>query len=351
MLRSSRTLLPIRRKPYRARRKPSILTQDWIRSWYKEFKEPRHAVTTRQVQTVYIEKHIIPYLGHYPLSELTTPIIQAFFNHLQKAGNQSRLKHVTPPNPGLASWTVKKIRALLMSALEAAIKFNHITTNPVRKTEPIVVKTLTVAPFTEEQQRIFLAGTRRHRHHLAYRLLFYTGCRRSEILGLIWDNVNLGKREIYIRKVLVCVDGAPILRDYPKTKASIRSIPLHPDLCEALEAHRVMQQAEKDKAGDNWQKHGLVFCNADGSPHSPTYFLHNFKMAIRKLGLPRLLRIHSTRHTFATNLLQQGTAIVDVQKLGGWSDTRVVLDIYAHAVQESQRSAVEQLYSNHQQPN
>ena len=56
------------------------------------------------------------------------------------------------------------------------------------------------------------------------------------------------------------------------------------------------------------------------------------------------LRVHSTRHTFCTNLLQLGTAISDVQYLGGWSDTRVVLEIYSHVVKDSHRDAVKKLF-------
>ena len=63
-------------------RKTSITTAEWIRTWYKEYKEPRHAVTTRQVQTVYIEKHIIPHLGHYQLHELTTQILNKYLKTL-----------------------------------------------------------------------------------------------------------------------------------------------------------------------------------------------------------------------------------------------------------------------------
>lgn len=110
-----------------------------------------------------------------------------------------------------------------------------------------------------------------------------------------------------------------------------------------------MKQLKEKNQYPTWHNpHNLVFCNRDGSPHSPTYFLHNFKSAIRKLNLPRSLRVHSTRHTFVTNMLHLGVPLSDVQDLGGWADTRVVLDIYSHVVKESHRSAVEKLYEFNQ---
>jgi integrase len=322
-----------------------VTVAEWTMEWYQNYKAIKHASTTRQVQMVYIKHHIIPHLGNLLLHKVQTIDIQKFINFLSSQGNCSKLKHsVTVGNP-LAPWTIKKIRALLMASFDAAIRHGLIEKNPVRDTEPIPVQSLNVAHFTPEQQEIFLNGTKRHRFHTAYKLLFYTGCRRSEILGLTWDCVDFNSSQINIRQVLVNIDGKPLLKNYPKTKSSVRTIPLHPELSKLLKQHYKNQINESKKYPDWNNPYKLVFTNKDGSPHSPTYFLHNFKNAIKKLGLPKNLRVHSTRHTFATNLLQLGVAISDVQHLGGWSDTRVVLEIYSHAVQASHRSAVELLYN------
>jgi integrase len=321
-----------------------ITVAEWILEWYENYKAMKHAQTTRQVQMVYIKHHIIPHLGNLFLHNVQTIDVQKFINFLSTHGNCSKLKHsVTVGNP-LAPWTIKKIRALLVASFDAAIREGLITKNPVRDTEPIPIETLNISPFTPEQQELFLSGTKRHRFHTAYKLLFYTGCRRSEILGLRWENVDLERSQIQIREVLVNIDGQAVLKPYPKTKASIRTIPIHSDLTKLLKEHKKKQEIEK-KTCPYWDnEYDLVFTNKDGSPHSPSYFLHNFKNAIKRLNLPKNLRVHSTRHTFATNLLQLGVAISDVQHLGGWSDTRVVLDIYSHAVQASHRNAVERLY-------
>lgn len=322
--------------------------EEWIKFWYKTYKETKHAHTTRQVQETYIRCHIVPQIGSLFMHQVKPFHIQDMLNFLQREGNQSKLKHATCQGKPLAAWTIKKIRALLLAAFERAVRDGIIVNNPVRNTEPITVQTLHVAYFTPEHQKAFLEGTKKYRFHVAYQLLFYTGCRRSEILGLTWDNIDFIRSQIHIRQVLVNINGVPMFKEYPKTRASVRTIPIHPALTKLLKEHQKNQLAEKKKCPTWDNKYNLVFTNKDGSPHSPTYFLHNFKSAVRKLGLPKNLHVHSTRHTFATNLLQIGTAISDVQHLGGWSDTRVVLEIYAHAVQDSHRSAVEQLFENNQ---
>ncbi|MBP2629471.1 MAG: hypothetical protein H6Q70_99 [Firmicutes bacterium] len=316
---------------------------EWIPFWYETYKESKHALTTQQVQKTYIYCHIIPYLGNMYMHKVETHHVQNFINYLFKEGNKSKLKNSKNVGKPLSSWTVKKIRSLLSTCFERAIKEHIILYNPVKETESIPVQTLKVAYFSENQENIFLENTKRHRFHAAYQLLFSTGCRRSEILGLTWDEIDFERDQISIQKVLVSVNGVPILKDYPKTTKSVRTIPVHPDILKMLKEHLKKQKAEI-KADPNYQRNNLVFCNIDGSPHSPNYFLHNFKAAIRRLGLPNKLRVHSTRHTFATNLLQLGTSISDVQQLGGWSDTRVVLDIYSHSVRESQKTAIKKLF-------
>jgi len=89
-----------------------------------------------------------------------------------------------------------------------------------------------------------------------------------------------------------------------------------------------------------------VFANKDGSPHNPSYFSRNFKNTIRRLGFcANELHLHSTRHTWATNMIQCGIAISDVQSIGGWSRPDTLLNIYSHTVKESQRKAMKKLYN------
>ncbi|MDR1701517.1 MAG: site-specific integrase [Sporomusaceae bacterium] len=312
--------------------------------WYATFKEIKHSPTTRQVQLTYINIHITPNIGSLFLQKVQTVDIQRFLNDLATSGNRSKLKYSNNYGKPLSAWTVKKIRQLLIAAFDAAINAGILSQNPVRDTESVPVQTVQVAYFTFEQQQLFLKATEKHRFHTAYQLLFFTGCRRSEILGLSWDNVNFELLQIQVNQVLVSISGQPFFKNYPKTKASVRVIPIHPDLAKILLKHKKAQENEK-KANPNWHnEHNLIFTNKDGSPHNPTYFLHNFKKVIKKLGLPQNLRIHSCRHGFATNLLQQGTAISDVQALGGWADLRVLLEIYSHVVKESQRAAIKKLY-------
>ena len=216
------------------------------------------------------------------MQRVQTVDIQRFLNDLATSGNRSKLKYANNYGKPLSSWTIKKIRQLLIAAFEAAIREGIILKNPVRDTEAIPVQTLQIAYFTFEQQQAFLKATEKHRFHIAYELLFYTGCRRSEILGLSWDNINFELLQIHIHQVLVSFNGQPLIKKYPETKASVRTIPIHPDMAKILLEHKERQEEEKTANPDWNNEYNLIFANKNGSPHSPTYFLHNFKKTVKK---------------------------------------------------------------------
>ena len=178
--------------------------------------------------------------------------------------------------------------------------------------------------------------------NLAFELLFATGIRRSELLGLPWINLDLYNHSMRIKQVLVIVNGKVILKPYPKTAASNRTLPIPKDLCRKFKIY----QKEQKRILVNKNKYNLVFTSKTGDPYSPNNFLRSFKNALKKCELPSHLRVHSTRHSFATNLLQAGVSISDVQHLGGWSSSSVLLEIYAHCIQKNHRKAIENLYRN-----
>ena len=173
--------------------------------------------------------------------------------------------------------------------------------------------------------------------------ILFTGARRSEILGLNWDSINFNNNTIFISQVLVVVNNKPILKAIPKNRTSIRIVPIPKEIMLALKNLK-REQDIYFKKHIYINKYNLVFCTIKGDMYNPNNLLQNMKKRLKRLGLPTDLHIHSTRHTFATNLIHNKVAIVDIQKLGGWSSPDVLLNIYSHTVQESQVKAINALY-------
>ena len=72
-----------------------------------------------------------------------------------------------------------------------------------------------------------------------------TGMRQGELLGLKWQDVDLGQGTVQIRRALVRVNGVPASLRPPKTPGSRRRIPLDGGTLAILKAHRKRQMEER----------------------------------------------------------------------------------------------------------
>jgi integrase len=133
----------------------------------------------------------------------------------------------------------------------------------------------------------------------------YGGLREGELLGLRWEDVNLERELLQVRRQLTRTrDGLSFTA--PK-RGKARVVRLTDMAIAALEAHRIAQNEERTRAGSLWQETGLVFTSTIGTPvdvGNLTY--RSFRPLLKRTDLPRI-RFHDLRHTCATLLLSKGT--------------------------------------------
>ena len=169
-------------------KRKNVTFGNYMYNWYMIYKYPKHEITTRNVCLTYINIHVRPSnIGRKFIKNLSTRDIQEFLSNLLQYGNKSIL---CTKKKGLSNWTVNKIRSLIIACLNQAVRENIVKENVASYTENIKIINVPKNVFTKEQQVLFLNNSKNYRYHLAYELLFFTGTRRSEILGLSWDKVN-----------------------------------------------------------------------------------------------------------------------------------------------------------------
>lgn len=206
-----------------------------------------------------------------------------------------------------------------------------------------------------ELDRLFECS-RRTRLQPLVKLAAATGCRRGELLGAKWSDVDFAEGVLHVRrslehyrvpskvngKVVIGDDGKPRFESVVSEKApkngKAREVALSPDTVEVLRAHRLALAETQLPIAESY-----IFPGADGvSLWTP----HKVSDAFRDLcGKAKIAgaSFHSLRHTAATLLLKSGCDPKTLQELLGHSVPETTLRLYCHSSLETQKRAVGEL--------
>ena len=166
--------------------------------------------------------------------------------------------------------------------------------------------------------------------------------RQGELLALKWDDVDLERGVLRVRRTLTHADKAYVLGE-PKTSKSRRTIRLTTSAVTALRAHLSRQLEETERLSSLYQPGGLIFATETGSIINPSNLRNrSFKPLLKKAGLPPI-RFHDLRHTCATLLLSKDVNPKVVSEMLGHSSISVTLDIYSHLLPDMQEKAAKAL--------
>jgi integrase len=206
---------------------------------------------------------------------------------------------------GLHPATVNYQLDRLNSFFLVYVRSGQLVQSPIAAVERYAKKSKTPRWLTtDELQRLFQRITPRYK--LYFITLLYTGLRRDELRYLQWSDIY--NTTLYIR---------PKTEWSPKTRNSIRQIPIHPAVQDALNARRALAES------DTW-----IFTAKSGRQLSQNILRNQLLRAARLAGIKNVT-VHTFRHTFASHLVQQGVSIYLVSKLLGHSSVKQT-EIYAH---------------------
>jgi integrase len=182
-----------------------------------------------------------------------------------------------------------------------------------------------------------------------FTLAIYTGFRKGEILALKWEDIDFDADRICVSRAVTLVDGKPVCKS-PKTKTSHRTVSIPHSLTEQL---RQLQRSQLDfqaQVGDYWQGENWVFIQDNGKMmgySTPYQALQDIITRYNKDKSPdeQLPHIpfHGLRHTSATLLIAGRQDVKTVSQRLGHAQTSTTMNIYAHALQESDLKAADAL--------
>jgi integrase len=260
---------------------------------------PRTLLTYNYV----IQKHIYPEIGSVKLSQLRPEHLQTLYSKKIKEGKSPR--------------TVLKIHTFLHTALQTALKWGLVVRNVTDLARPPAVERSLPTILNVSQINQLLDAVKGSRYYAFYLCAASLGLRQGELLALEWSDIDWDKKTITINKQTQYLPGQGISVKYPKTKSSVRTLPLPDITMKALQQHR------------DFSSGNLIFSTGNGTYFYPRNVLRDFQVTLAKLGLPKI-PFHSLRHSCASYHLALGTNPRVVQALLGHSSINITLSVYSH---------------------
>jgi integrase len=323
-----------------------VTLSEWLDRWLADYMKMNLRPTAYQVYDGNLRLHVKPYVGHITLKELQASDLQRLFNNLLKDG-RTATEWDKDATPGLALETVSKIRVIVKAALKQAVDNDLIIKNPASATRLPLAERKEVIPFTREEAEQFLSTARSNRIFAGYYLDIFTGLRRGEMLGLMWDDIDFKAPNFEVKRNLVTIkdeDTGKYFLDFqpPKTAKSRRTIPMTEDLVKVLKSHKARQAAEKLFFGKDYHDENLVFCTEDGHRIWPRNFNRQYACLLKSAGIA-YKKPHTMRHTCASLLLEAGEELKNVQEILGHSKIGMTADIYSHVLEKTKKKALDKL--------
>lgn len=317
-----------------------------------------------------IEHYIKPYLGNAAVKDLTTHDLDLFYDSLQDKPAVI-LKGHKKTDATVSLSVIEKTHALLRSALNQAVKWEYISSNPAER--------VTLPKYRSAERDVWSASEAQYALdccsdpilHTAMLLALGCSMRIGEILGLTWDCVDFsdeiihdGTAHVFVNKELKrCQKDSlealahrgrsqviftfpewkqtdsttSLVLKSPKTESSVRKVYLPKTVALALREVKSSQDALKLLIGDEYADYGLVIAHKDGRPYEERQIAALLRKLIAEYNL-RPVVFHSLRHCSASLKLQIGGGnIKAVQGDTGHAQARMVTDLYAHTHNEDRR--------------
>lgn len=285
----------------------------WIRGPAK--KNVRLSTYARYEQCT--RKHLIPALGRLQLKKLTALHLEDLYEKLEEE---------------LAPRTINYVHVTISKALKHAVRKELIRRNVAALAEAPRPDAPEVRPLESEQARAFLAAARGERMEALYVLALAVGMRRSELLGLKYEDLDLEAGTLSIRRGLTVAPKGGVILGEPKRPSSKRLIELPDSAVFALSAHRTRQKKERLAAGPRWKASGFVFTTLAGTHMHPNTLYRNHFLPLREKANVPPIHFHDLRHTYATLALKNGIPVRVVSDVLGHKDIATTLHTYAHVL-------------------
>ena len=292
----------------RVTKESNLSVDQYMKYWYEKHVMVKCRYKTQVDYKRIIDKDISPYLGYYYLKNLTPRTVQDFLDmHYQR---------------GVSKSTMDMIFSVLKYSLDMAVfPYEFIKENPSRYIKmKYKFNKVDVNRISLEDAQTVLSYLREnyYNYYIPYLIMFHTGLRRSECIGLTWDNIDFENKILKVRHQALFKNGNMVLAE-TKTPSSVGDIIIGDTLRNEL---IIYKEVLKEKRVN----HNFVCVNTNYEHMT----LNNFNWVVRKIKTDLNIRAnaHSFRHLHGQILLENKANIKGIQQRMRHANVKTTLQTY-----------------------
>lgn len=299
---------------------------DWLRSKRLIVKESTYIRYRNTIDT-----HIKPELGNYPISKISTALIEEYASKKLQNGRKDG-------KGGLSPKSMSDIMVIVKESFKYAQSYGIVVTCSFERISfKKNAQEMRVLTLLEEERLLSVLFNDLDRYKLGVFICLYTGIRIGELCALQWKNVSLSEKTIKIERTMQRLQNAEpnalmktqIILTEPKSYASLRTIPLPEFVIDVI----------KPFAGST---NTYVLSGECKSIIEPRTMQNKFKTYLAD-GNIEDANFHSLRHTFATRCIEAGFDVKSLSEILGHSSVKITLDKYVHSSMQLKRNNMEKL--------
>ena len=353
-----------------------ITLKEFTDRWLREYAPQKLQAGTVEKYKAELDEKILPVIGHLKLSELRPATLNATFVSMTKDGARKDGK-----SGGYSRATIKKTQDVLSSVLRTAVDWEIIEKNPMDKVRSVgECAADKLEFFTPEQAGTFLdyiekpykVKTKGHKRtddtgieytvgdyertkeipeqiRVLFNLAIYGGLRKGELLALEWSDIDFDNDTVTISKAVSVVAGQQITKE-PKTKTSRRTVSIPHFLTQRIKELKRERLKYRLSIGDYWQGADWLFIQENGKQMSYSTPYSAFHDTIARYNADKkpekqlpAIPFHGLRHTSATLLIASKQDVRTGSSRLGHAQASTTMNIYAHALRETDRKAANAL--------
>lgn len=324
--------------------KENIKLNDWYKKWMNIYKYNVLRENSKGYYNMLFNKHISPMLGNFYIKDITQLQIRELLKKLDKMGYQYEVKN--------------KIRILLIDMFNKAMIDEFVRRNPakgisVKRDEEKDVQVLSV-----DDQLDFFNCCKGTFYDNFFIVAVTTGMRIGELAALRWEDIDFEKKVIHVTRTLVYQKYEKDTKktfhfELPKTKTSLRDIPINRQCEIALKKQYAQKNVVKSKEPTKKiekQFEDLLFTTRYNTPLNSQIVCDAIKKIVNEVNLMRdtvdemeLFSCHCFRHTFATRCFEAGIKPKTVQGYLGHATLQMTMDLYTSVLKEHQTEEMNKL--------